>query len=245
MSVNQPKLLLPLPQGCIVATFIRRVKRFSIELDLNGQRIWAHTNNSGAMLGLLRKGAPAILSPAPGKNRKLPWTLERIWIGNQQNGFWAGVNTSIPNLLLKAAFQEKLLEFADGYESLQIEKKTGNSRLDGCFECRDKPPLWVECKNVTLVEDGIAAFPDAVSERALKHLKELIGIVKNGWRGAMFFVVQRPDGECFAPADYIDTEYSRYFYEALNQGVEVYVYEAKILSGGIALGKNLKIKGPV
>lgn len=242
MTVNSNKILLPLPDGWIYANFVRRVKRFSVELDLNGKRFWAHTNNSGAMLGLLRRGAPVVLSPKAGGNKKYLWTLERIWAGTQNNGVWVGVNTLTPNRLLKAAFKENLLEFAQGYEQLQTEKKTMNSRLDGYFTGSGRAPLWVECKSVTLVEDGVAAFPDAVSERAQKHIKALMEIIKKGERGAMFFLVQRPDGQCFAPADYIDPLYSRYFYEAVQYGVEAYAYEARLLPEGIALGKQLKLK---
>ena len=243
MGVNYQRILLPLPAGCIQGRFAARVKRFSVKIETASGAVWAHTNNTGSMLGLLAPGAPALLSPAANPCRKLQWTLERIWLGDAGRGFWAGVNTLSPNRMLKAAFMAGLLDFAKGYETLQMERKNGASRLDGCFTGADKPPLWVECKNVSLVEDEVAAFPDAVSERALKHLLELVEIVKRGERAAMFFLVQRPDARCFSPADYIDEKYAESFYRALGQGVEAYAYEAALYPAGMGLGRRLKVTG--
>lgn len=207
----------------------------------------AHTNNTGAMLGVPGKGAEVLLSPASGTHRKLPYTLERIKSqGKDRKGgkkpFWIGVNTQIPNRLLKAAFNAGLLPFARDYASLKMEAKRGQSRLDACFCGAGLPNLWVECKNVSLVEDCVASFPDAASARGRKHLRELMDIVARGERAAMFYVVQRPDARCFAPADYVDHEYAELFYEARHAGVEIYAFEAAQVPGGIALGCQLPVR---
>lgn len=234
--------LLRLPENCLQGRLIRRYRRFSVEVEFeNKTRVWAHCNNSGTMLGLLKKDAPVLISPADQKNRKLLWTLERIWVGNYKNGFWVGVNTLVPNKLLAAAFKANLLGFAKGYRNFKSEAKIGDSRLDACLSGTNLPNLWIECKNVTLVESGVAGFPDAISQRAKKHLEELEKIVESGGRGAMFFVVQRPDSACFSPADYIDEAYAEAFWKALAKGVEAYAFEAAQLPNGIALGREIKI----
>lgn len=221
----------------LVARFLRREKRFSVAVRTQNGDTWAHTNNTGTMLGLIRPGAPVLLSPAQNEKRTLRWTLEAIWHGGAfpdeanlsaapatpfcgPRGFWVGVNTSVPNRLLSAAFAAGQLPFAAGYTRLRREAVRGQSRLDGCFEADNRPPLWVECKNVTLVEDDVALFPDAVSARGLKHLDELSAIAASGERAAMLYIVQRPDARCFAPASMVDAAYAERFRSL--QGVEVY-----------------------
>ncbi len=240
----------------IVGRFLRRHKRFSVAVEIENKEVWAHSNNSGSMLGLMRKGMPILLSPATNPNRKLLFTQECVWICShlpskcsvkpedyvQDNqNFWVGVNTSTPNKLLQIAFTQKLLSFASEYTHIQREAKRGQSRLDACFSAAGQTPLWVECKNVTMVEDDVALFPDARTERGQKHLLELMDIVRKGERAAMFYLVQRVDGKCFGPADMIDADYAKLFWEAVRMGVEVYPYRAKIDSKGIYLGEPLPL----
>ena len=255
--------LLPLPASCRVAAFARRVKRFSVELETTGAPLWAHSNNSGSMLGLTRPGAPVLVSPASAPGRKLRWTQECVWLAERAvpgathpgaveagaragkpptgPGFWVGVNTSSPNRMLEAAFRAGRLPFAAGYTRLRREAKRGASRLDGLFTGPGLPPLWVECKNVTMVEDDVACFPDAASERGRKHLRELMDIVACGERAAMFYLVQRPDGHCFGPADFIDPGYAELFAEALAAGVEMHPFRAVVTPEGIDLGPELPL----
>ena len=133
--------LLPFTVPCLKATFLQRVKRFSIELEHNGQRLWAHSNNSGSMAGLLAPGNPALISVAPGKNRKLPYTLELV----QADGVWVGVNTSIPNKMLAAAFTAGRLPWADGYTAFKREARCepphAHTRLDALLTGEGLPPL--------------------------------------------------------------------------------------------------------
>ena len=255
--------LLPLPASCRVAAFVRRVRRFSVELATCDGALWAHSNNSGSMLGLTRPGAPVLVSPALTPGRKLPYTQEAVWLAERAApgardagaaeaaalagelpggpGFWVGVNTASPNRMLEAAFRAGRLPFAAAYTELRREAKRGQSRLDGLFTGPGLPPLWVECKNVTMVEDDAACFPDAASERGRKHLRELMDIVARGERAAMFYLVQRPDGHCFAPADFIDPDYAALFAEALAAGVEMYPFRAVVSPAGIDLGPRLPL----
>lgn len=255
--------LLPLPPHCLVAAFVQRRKRFSVLLQHQGQDLWVHSNNSGSMLGLCLPGAPVLASPASNPARKLKYTQECVWLAHKavpgspnsapqsggqpavqpvSGGFWVGVNTSTPNRMLEAAFHARRLPFAEGYTTLIREAKRGQSRLDGLLTGPDVPPLWVECKNVTMVEDDAACFPDAASERGQKHLRELMDIVACGERAAMFYLVQRPDGTCFAPADFIDPAYADLFYQALNAGVEMYPFRATVSPAGIDLGQLLPVR---
>ena len=169
---------------------------------------------------------------------------------------WAGVNTQTPNRLLEAAFHAGLLPQARGYAHLRREAKTGDSRLDALLTPevtpemtpgredngqRPLPPLYVECKNVTLVQGGLALFPDAPTERGRKHLAELTRLVHEGCRAALFFLVQRPDGQAFAPAAAIDPDYARDLAVALQAGVEAWVWRARITAAGIGLAERLPL----
>ncbi len=223
-----------------------------------GAETWVHSNNSGSMLGLMRPNLPILISPAANPARKLAYTQEAVWLPKAWNksspqapdstdpvaytqGFWVGVNTSVPNKLLEAAFHAGRLPFAAGYTQFKREAKRGASRLDACITAEGKPPLWVECKNVTMVEDDVALFPDAATERGQKHLMELMDIVRNGERAAMFYLVQRADGHCFGPADVIDPAYAALFWQAVDMGVEVYPMRGIVTAAGIELGEVLPL----
>ncbi|MBQ9536194.1 MAG: DNA/RNA nuclease SfsA [Desulfovibrionaceae bacterium] len=238
--MGETHVLLPYPPDCFVAEFIRREKRFSVEVSYQGQNLWIHTNNTGAMLGLTRPKQKVLVSKACNLKRKLKYTQEAVWLdGCVSSGFWVGVNTLVPNRLLAAAFAADLLPFAHNYRSIRREVKAKSSRLDVIFCDGKEPDMYVECKNVTLVEDECALFPDAKSSRACKHLEDLISIAKSGAKASMFFLVQRADGKALAPCAAIDPQYAALFYEALASGVQMYCYRAHISLAGIALGEAL------
>lgn len=244
MSEPSP-ILIPFAPGCRVTRLVRREKRFTaVTVDPAGNEVRAHTNNTGSMLGLLRPGTPALLSPAANPDRALKWTLEALALPGGHRGLdpaWTGVNTLTPNRLLAAAWRAGLLPEARAYPRLTPESKTGDSRLDARLDGEGLPPLFVECKNVTLVEDGQAQFPDAASERGRKHLGELVRLAGEGCRTALFFLVQRPDGDCFAPAEVVDPDYAAGLAEALAAGVEAWVWRASVTQGGISLAERLPL----
>ena len=228
--------LLKYPEGCRIGRFLKREKRFFVSVELDGQEALAHTNNTGTMLGLLKPGAPVLLSPAASPERKLKWTVEALGQADGQSFFWVGVNTSMPNRLHTALFAAGRLPWAEGYTALKREAVNGESRLDGLLTGPGLPDLWVECKNVTLVEDCEAAFPDAVTSRGAKHLQTLMRLKSEGARAAMLYVIQRPDGKCFRAADYIDPAYAEALAEAVAAGVEVYPVVAEVSEEGISYG---------
>jgi sugar fermentation stimulation protein A len=113
-----------------------------------------------------------------------------------------------------------------GYETLRTEVKYGrNSRIDILLEDRRKGRCYVEVKNCTLIEDGVAYFPDAVTERGLKHLKELQAMIPEGHRAVMFFLIQRMDARLFRPADHIDPNYGSELRRAVKNNVEIMAYD--------------------
>ncbi len=235
--------LLTYPEGCRVGRFLRREKRFFVFAELDGREVVAHTNNTGTMLGLLRPGAPVLLSPAKDPARKLKWTVEALGQPEGDGFFWVGVNTSAPNRLLEAMFRAGLLSWAGGYDRLKREAVNGESRLDGLLTGPSLPDLWVECKNVTLVEDDVAAFPDAVTARGAKHLRTLMRLKAEGGRAAMLYLIQRPDGRCFDAADYVDPDYAKALREAVGAGVEVYPTVVLVREDGLYYGGALPYRG--
>lgn len=231
------KPLLPFPTGCRSARFRRREKRFRVEVELDGRCEWVHCNNSGSMLGLLKDGCEVFISPASRAGRRLAFTLELV----KCDGLWVGVNTLTPNRMLQRAWQQGALPEAADYSSLRPETAIGSSRLDACFEGLSGR-LWVEAKNVTLVEEDTAYFPDAVTQRGQKHLVELMELARRGERVACFYLIQRPDARCFGPADFIDPDFARLYRSALVGGVEVWPYQAVVSPCGIDLGEKLPLQ---
>ncbi len=154
-------------------------------------------------------------------------------------GSLVGVNTMVPNRLVRAAILADRVEALTGYTRVRAEIPYGiNSRIDLLLEEGEKR-CFVEVKNCTLVEDGVARFPDAVTTRGLKHLKELQEQVRTGDRSVMFFLVQRMDAVRFQPADQIDEKYGIELRKAIKNGVEIMVYDVSLDLKSIALNRPL------
>lgn len=239
------------------AKLIQRERRFFIEFVDNKTNYadimagqykseFAHTNNTGSMLGLIKKGRSILLSKANNPTRKLAYTLEAINLKKEgEKPLWLGVNTSVPNrflqklFLLNPAYEYSLLPFAKDFQHIKMEAKNSESRLDACLfadngkNTQSPQKVWVECKNVSMVEYDAAAFPDAISERGQKHLETLMRLKKEGDRAVMFYVVQRTDAKCFMPADFIDNVYAEKLKKAYALGVEVYAAVADVQKNGI------------
>lgn len=219
-----------------MAAFVAREKRFLIHVLVDGQPVTVHTNNSGSMLGLLRPGMDVFISPATAPGRRLPYTLELVRPGED----WVGVNTLTPNRLLKMAWETGVLPEFSGYSGFESEAVHGLSRLDAKLTGPDGE-FWIEAKNVTMVEDQVACFPDAVTERGQKHLRELMDLADSGARVGVFLAVQRGDGKCFGPADFIDPRFAELFWQAMDHGVEFLPHVVHASPAGIALGPRLPI----
>ena len=153
-----------------------------------------------------------------------------------------GVNTLVPNRLVKKSIEEERVRQLRGYNNIKSEVNVpGGSRLDLLLTKGENEKCFVEIKNCTLVKDGIAYFPDAVTARGRKHLVELQKLVLKGNRCAMFFLVQRMDATAFTTADHIDPAYGEEFRKAKNNGVEVIVYDVVMDLNKIILGKKIPL----
>ena len=170
---------------------IRRYQRFLADVELaDGTVVTAHCPNTGSMRGCNLPGSPVFLSSSSNPARKYHYTWELV----QADGCWVGLNTLLPNRLVREGIENGVIGELAGYPLIRPEVKYGeNSRIDLLLE-GPAGRCYVEVKNVTMVAGGIALFPDAVTERGQKHLRELMEVVRNGERGVIFFVVQRADG---------------------------------------------------
>ena len=220
----------------IKGTLIRRYKRFLADVKLrNGHVVTAHCPNSGSMLVCSEPDRPVFLSRHNTPQRKLKYTWELIEMPTSL----VGINTMVPNRLVKASIGAGIIPGLAGYDHVRSEVKYGqNSRIDLLLE-KDDRLCFIEAKNCTLVTDRVACFPDAVTVRGLKHLKELQGQVDRGHRCVMFYLVQRMDAKRFRPADHIDPAYGKALRQALENGVEMMVYDVELDLEGIRLNKPL------
>lgn len=229
---------MKLPQTLYQGSLLRRYQRFLADVQMaDGDTVTVHCPNSGSMMGCATPGSTVLLSLSQNPNRKYPFTWELVQVGEQ----WVGINTGRPNNLVREAICEGVVSELAGYDAIRPEVRYGtNSRID--LLLTGTPGLcYVEVKNVTLVEDEIALFPDAVTERGQKHLLELMKVVRSGRRGVIFFVVQRGDARCLAPADRIDPHYGRLLRTAVENGVEALAYQARVEPSEIRLTRRLPV----
>ena len=210
---------MQLPAPLFEGRLLKRYKRFFADIELvDGTVVTAHTPNTGSMAQCAVPGYPVLISANNDPKRKLKYTLELIWV----NDHWVDTHTQRTNRIVEEALRDdKIAEFT-GYR-LQREFCFGASRIDFYLE-KEEEKVLLEVKNVTLCEKGIARFPDAVTTRGQKHLLELKEAVSQGWRGVIFYLVQRGEATSFAPADEIDTEYGRLLREVVAAGVEPLAY---------------------
>lgn len=230
----------PLVEGRL----LRRYKRFLADVQLpDGEMITAHTANTGAMTGCAESGRRVWLSRSDNPKRKYPHTWELIEV---RDGVLAGINTQLSNLLVREAIENGRVPELAGYGRIRSEVRYGEerSRIDLLLDSPDDEKsicCYVEVKNVTLVDDGIARFPDAVSVRASKHLRELMSVVRAGQRAVIFFCVQRGDVREVRPADQIDPLYGETLREAVICGVECLAYGADVSAQEVALRRALPV----
>lgn len=224
----------------IKGTIIKRYKRFLADIELeSGEIITAHTANTGSMKTCWEPGWNVLLSYHDNPKRKLKYSLELTHNGET----WIGVNTSLPNKIAIEGIKNGTVKELKGFKTLKPEATIGKSRIDILLSNDGEDPCYVEVKNVTLKGDSqLALFPDGVSTRGQKHLKELIDLKSQGIRACMLFVVNREDVKIFSPADDIDPVYAELLREADECGVEIYAYRCLLSPQGISLDKKIKVK---
>ncbi len=221
--------------------FIRRYQRFFMDVLLdNGEKITAHTPNTGSMRGLLIEGAKVLLTKSHDAKRRYPFTTQAIEV----DGVMVGINTHLPNQLIKSSLTHPLLKEIADYRTLKAEVPFGidaRSRVDFyfCHSETNRLPLFLEIKNVTMRVGDHAQFPDAVSTRALKHVHDLVDAINHGSRAALWFIVQRQDCSAFSPAHAIDQQYAEHLAQAARSGLEIRALAAHINETGLTLTHEL------
>ncbi len=238
----------PIVNGII----LNRYKRFLADVKLSedflehkkGEVIVVHTANTGSMKTCWEPNWPCAISFHDNPKRKLKFSLEMTHNKNT----WIGINTSLPNKIAVEAIEDGTIKELQGYQGIKPEIKIGKSRIDillydGDDHKNTTRRCYVEVKNATMLgENGAVIFPDSVSERGQKHLKELIEIVESGDRACMLYIVQREDVDHFSPAKDIDTEYARLLNEAVSKGVEALAYICTVNPDGVKVTKPIEVR---
>lgn len=229
------------PTPLLEGRLLRRYQRFLADVDTAAGILTAHCPNTGSMQGCAEPGMRVWLSPATNPARKLAWTWELV---EALPGVVVGMHTGRSNALVREAIEAGRVPELTGYPTIRPEVKYGEgSRIDLLLTAPGRPDCYVEVKNVTAAVAGrIGYFPDAVTTRGTKHLREMSAMVAAGHRAVLVFCVQRGDVDCVRPADHIDPVYGRTLREALAAGVEVIALGATVWPAGIELERRLAVE---
>ncbi len=220
----------------IAGVLIKRYKRFFVDIKVKNKVITAHCPNTGSMMGLLKKGNKVWFTESNDKKRKLKYTLQIIEV----NGTKIGVNTHLTNKIFYEALSSgKIIDIKKNDILFKEKKFNQNTRFD-FFIKKSEKGIFIEVKNVTLSRiKNIAEFPDAVTERGLKHLNELIKAKNRGFDIYLAFIIQREDCKKFKIAEDIDPKYKKLLTFALKNKLKVICYDCKFLSKGIIINNRV------
>lgn len=224
------------------ARLVKRYKRFLADVVTpQGEELTIHCANTGAMTGCATPGDTVWYSTSTSLTRKYPHSWE---LTETQQGDWICVNTLRANGLVREALNTGQIAELSGYDTLLPEVKYGaeNSRIDFLLQASDRRNCYIEVKSVTLLQQGKGYFPDAVTVRGQKHLRELSQIAQSGQRAVLFFAVLHSGIEDVAPARHIDARYAELLSQARQNGVEVLCYKAQLSPEGMVLRKALKVE---
>ena len=223
----------------ISGQFIKRYKRFFVDIKIQNKIVTAHCPNTGSMIGLLKKGNKVWVTKSNNPKRKLKYTLQII----QDERSKVGINTHLTNKIVLHALRANLIKEFRNNIKIKPETKFGlNTRFD--FFIRDKNyKTFIEVKNVTLSrKKGVAEFPDAITSRGLKHINELINASKKGYKIFILYLIQRDDCKSFKIAKDIDIKYSDSLTKAVKKKLNILCYDCKFSPKGIKLNRKVKIK---
>jgi sugar fermentation stimulation protein A len=215
------------PQPLVEGTWLRRCQRFLLDVRLkeSGEVVVAHCPNTGSMLGINQPGSRCLLLASDDPKRRLRFTLEAVRVGR----IWVGAHPLRANTVGREALEAGLVRGVSGVTSVRAEVPYGTaSRADLVLQTRRGAPWFVEIKSVSLAEDGVSLFPDAVTERGRKHLDELAKVVREGGRSLMLFVATRDDVSLLRPAWSIDPTYAKRLGEVAREGVIVRAVTSRV-----------------
>ncbi|AHZ86840.1 DNA/RNA nuclease SfsA [Bdellovibrio bacteriovorus] len=227
--------------------FLKRYKRFFADIEFQGQQVTAHVPNTGSLKSVNNPGQHCLFSESTNPERKLKYTLEMI---KSPTGSWVGVNTATPNTVVRETLhhvvghkKEVIGGFAHwaAFDEVKPEYKiSAETRLDFALKKNNSDKMhFIEVKNVTLAEEGTAKFPDAVTERGQKHLRELMALMEQGHTAEIVFTIQRHDCGSFSPADDIDPEYGRLLREAYQKGLRVSPFVLDLTPESVELSETV------
>ena len=217
-------------------TLIKRYKRFFVDIKYKNKIITGHCPNTGSMMGLLNKGNKIWFSRSDNLSRKLKYTLEIIEVGKKM----IGINTLLTNKIVFEALSQKKIKNFVKFNNIKPEVKFSDKTRFDFLISDNKEKCFLEVKNVTLSrKDKIAEFPDAITSRGTKHLKELIIAKQRGFESYILYLIQREDCKSFRIAKDIDEDYKIAFDKALKKGVKIICYDCKISSEEIKLNNRI------
>ena len=225
----------------VPAILIRRYKRFLADVRLdNGQEVTAHCANPGSVMGLAEPGTKVWLEPNndPKKKLKFGWRVVE-----HDTGHFTGVDTSLPNRMLRAALEARKVPGLDRFSTLRAEVPYGEkSRGDFLLRTENQPDTYVEVKSVTLSRTpGCAEFPDSVTARGTRHLQDLEAMIDVGHRAVMLYLIQRTDCTSFTLAADIDPAYANAWNKATSAGLETLAFDCHITPNGVTLGRRVDV----
>ncbi|MBD2230114.1 DNA/RNA nuclease SfsA [Phormidium tenue] len=220
----------------IEGTVLKRYKRFFVDIELEtGEVIVAHCPNTGPMTGVYHIGGRALVSYNPSPRRKLAYTWELTEVRDTVPT-WAGVNTALPNRVVKSLLEARQIPELGDYTTIRPEVRyggDGKSRIDFVLSGENTAPVtYVEVKNTTWAKGNLALFPDTVTTRGQKHLRELAALVPET-QAAMLYFINRGDCTDFAPGDEADPTYGLLLREAMAKGVQILPCRFEITPAGL------------
>jgi len=229
--------ILDLGGNLVEGIFLERVNRFLARVEVNGREVDVHVANSGRMKELFVPGWRVLVRPVTGEHRKTKFDLVLVDMGSAL----ASADARMPNALVAEGVANGHLQQFAGYPEIRREVTFGDSRLDLMLE-GPSGRCYIEAKSVTLVQKGVALFPDAPTVRGAKHLRTLKAVLEVGHRAAVVFVIQRPDASQFATSDPSDPALAYALRSAVAAGVEAYAYNCQVTEQSIRLDQSLPIR---
>ncbi len=221
----------------ISGLFIKRYKRFFVDVKLKNETITAHCPNTGSMKGLLKEGNKVWVSKTNNFKRKLKYTLQIIEVNKKK----IGINTHSTNKIVLDALKKNRIKELKKDIKIKTEVKFGKKTRFDFLISTNNYKAFIEVKNVTLSRQSkVAEFPDSVTSRGSKHIEELLKASKKGYKIFILFVIQRDDCEKFKIASDIDPLYSKLLDSALKKKLNIICYDCKFLPKGIKLNKKIK-----
>ena len=217
-------------------TLIKRYKRFFVDIRYKNKILTCHCPNTGSMMGLLEEDNKIWFSKTNNPKRKLKYTLEIVKVKNKM----IGVNTLLSNKIVLEALNQKKIKSLIKYNNIKAEVKFSNKTRFDFLISNDKEKCFIEVKNVTLIrKKKIAEFPDAITTRGTRHLKELTIAKEKGFKSYIFYLLQMEGCESFKIAKDIDVQYNLAFNEALKSGVKILCYDCKLSNKEIKLNNQI------